>query len=68
MKETTELERRRAAMLKARRSAIRLKYSLMADDEIARDLPAFEAEIDAAISAGKMYELSPGDVFTTEGA
>ncbi len=63
MRTTTELQRRKAAALKAYRAAIRLKYALLADDEIGRVLPKVEARIEAAIAAGEPLALNPGDVF-----
>lgn len=66
MKATTELERKRMAMLKAARAAIRLKHSLRADDEIARVLPGLEEQIDTALAAGQPFELEPGAVFLVD--
>ena len=43
----------RERALKAYKTAVRLKHSLAADDEIARTLPEIEAQIDAALAAGK---------------
>lgn len=67
MRRTTELERQRTAMLKAARSAIRLKHSLAADAEIAEKLPDLEERIDAALANGEPFELEPGRVFILEG-
>lgn len=50
-------------MLKAYRAAIRLKYALLADEEIARNLPSLEQEIDDALISGQPLELNPGTVF-----
>jgi len=55
-------------MLKAMRSAIRLRYSLLADAEIYRSLPELEKRIDAALAAGEPLELNPGSVFFDEGS
>jgi len=43
---TTELARQRAAIEKSYRAAVRLKYSIMADDEIARGLVALKTRMD----------------------
>lgn len=63
MRFTTELERKRTAILKAYRTAIRLKYALQADEEIGRRLPEIEEQINTALASGKPLELNPGDVF-----
>lgn len=54
----------RARVLKAYRSAIRLKYALLADDEIARTLPEVQASIDAAVLLGEPIALNPGQIFS----
>jgi hypothetical protein len=63
MKETSHLERQKRAVLKAYRTAIRLKYSLMADDEIARTLPDVERKMNMSILRGEPLQLNPGSVF-----
>ena len=63
MKVLTDLEIEKAAMLKAYRSAIRLKYSLVADREISKALPEVEKRIDAALQSGNPLELNPGQAF-----
>jgi hypothetical protein len=63
MKATTDIEIQKTAMLKALRSAIRLKHSLMADREIAELLPMFEERINEALATGQPLELNPGTVF-----
>lgn len=50
-------------MLKAARTAIRLKHMLAADAEIARELPMLEERIDEALALGQPLELNPGRVF-----
>ena len=65
-KDTTELAKSRA--LKAARTAIRLKFSLLADEEINRVLPEVESAIDKAIAAGKPYKLDVRSIFDTEDA
>lgn len=68
MRQLTELEIQKAAMLKAARAAIRLKHALEADAEIARRLPELEAEIDNALAEGRPMELEPGHVFIVDEA
>jgi len=63
MKETTELQRQSAAMLKAYRACIRLKHSLAADEEIAIRLPEIEQRMNIAIAEGKPFELTTSEVF-----
>ena len=64
MELTPELKRQKAHALKAYRTAIRLKYALLADDEIMRRLPELEKRIHAAIAAGQPLELDPAEMFT----
>jgi hypothetical protein len=63
MRVTTDVESRKASMLKAYRAAIRLKYSLLADEESRRVLPQLEARIDNAIQTGQPLELNPAEAF-----
>lgn len=63
MKALTDLEIERTAMLKAYRSAIRLKHSIAADREISENLPEIEQRIDAALQSGHPLELNPGEAF-----
>jgi hypothetical protein len=67
MKRVTDLQLDKAAMLKAARSAVRLKYSLMADAELARVLPDLEERIDLAWANQTPLELNVGDVFNETG-
>ena len=60
MRVMTDLEITKAAMLKAKRTEIRLRYALMADAEIARELPELEDRINDAISKGKPLEIVVG--------
>lgn len=62
MKRLTPIEVRRAQMLKAARTAIRLKHSLAADAEIAEQLPEIEERIDRALATGEVLELTPGAI------
>ena len=57
MKEYTDIEIQRAKLLKAATSAIRLKHSLRADEEIKRKLPQLEREITLALESGRPFEL-----------
>lgn len=61
-----DLLSQKAGMLKAYRSAVRLKHSLKADDEIRKGLPKLEASINAAIAYGQPFEYNPGSVFFDE--
>jgi len=61
-----EIELQRAQMLKALRSAIRLKHALRADEELNEKLPTFEAEFDRAVQAGKRFELDIRSVLESE--
>jgi hypothetical protein len=64
VRRTTEIERQKAAVMKAARAAIRLKHSLAADAEIAETLPDLEESINLALAEGKPFEIEPGQVFT----
>jgi hypothetical protein len=66
MKASTELQIAKAAYMKAYRAAIRLKYSLDADAEVARTLPVVEERIDKALSSGQGVDMNPGSVFYAE--
>lgn len=63
LRSLTKIERDKAGFLKAWRTAIRLKYSLLADDEIYQTLPGLEERIDNALAMGQPLELNPGSVF-----
>ena len=64
MKQLTDFEIKRAAALKAYRTAIRLKHALAADAEIAATLPEIEERINNALAMGQNIELTPGEVFS----
>lgn len=66
MRQYTDLEMRKASMLKAARAAIRLKHALAADAEINERLPELDREIDLALAEGKPFELEPGSVFNVD--
>lgn len=53
-------EREVKALLKAKRAEIRLKYSLLADEEIAQEIPALERRLMSELEAGKSVALSVG--------
>lgn len=63
MKQLTPLEIQKAQILKAYRTAIRLKHSLLADQEIAERLPELEKQIDRALASGRTLELNPAKVW-----
>ena len=63
MKTLTDIDIKKTAALKAYRTAIRLKYALMADEEIYRTLPAVEDRINQALALGQPIELNPAEVF-----
>ena len=54
MIQRTEIEQARANLLKVARSAIRLKYSIMADEALNRTLPDLEKEFTDAIHRGEL--------------
>jgi hypothetical protein len=58
----TTIEVRRAQVAKTLRTAIRLKHSLAADEEINEVLPTVLADLDRAVQQGLPWELSLGKV------
>lgn len=60
-KATTRVDRDKAAILKTIRTAIRLKHSIQADEEIAITLPKVEKEIDRAVALEEIFEVSIDD-------
>lgn len=60
----TAYDRERAKLIKAVRSTVRLKYSLLGDDELAEILPTILADYDKAIASGKPYELATLSLLT----
>jgi hypothetical protein len=58
----TEQEQTWANILKAARTVIRLKHSLLADQELNAVLPQLEVEYMAALKAGKAYEFDVASV------
>lgn len=57
MKALTDTEVKRAAILKAVKSNVRLKYAILADEELNRILPELAARFDKAMAEGKFFEL-----------
>lgn len=51
------IERKRAAALKIVRAAVRLKYSLLADEELDTVLQEVEDAFNKALAKGKPFEL-----------
>ena len=49
---------RRAAMLKAARSAVRLRHSLAADAELNEVLPELERKFDASVKNGTLPDVA----------
>lgn len=62
MKRKDRVEMERAKIAKAVRNAVRLKHSLLADEEINERLPAVLEQFDRAIVAGKPFELNVASV------
>jgi len=62
----SEIEGQRKDMLKALRTAVRLKHSLNADAELRRVLPEFQAAVDKAVQSGKAYNLDIRSVLEGE--
>lgn len=54
--ERTEFQQKRANALKTLRSAIRLKYSILADEELNRRLPAFDKQFAKAWQDGVLLD------------
>jgi hypothetical protein len=61
MRQYGELEQEKKNILKAIRSAIRLKHSIEADIELNDRLPLIELEIDAAMNDGREYTVDIDD-------
>lgn len=57
MRQRVDIEQEKFKLLKAIRTNIRLKHSLLADDEVNEILPQVEQEIDDAIAAGVPYHF-----------
>ncbi len=65
MNKLSELDLQKKQLLKAVRSNIRLKYSLLADEELNEKLPEIERQIEVAIQAGEEFELDIASVLAT---
>jgi hypothetical protein len=55
---TTKHDIERKRIIKAARTAIRLKHSLAADAEMAQRLPAIEKQLEDALLKGKAVKIS----------
>lgn len=58
MAQKSELDLRRAQLLKAVRTMVRLKHAMAADEELNRVLPRIEEQFEKAIRTGKPFELA----------
>jgi len=58
MQQKDDITLRRAALLKAARSAIRLRHSLAADAELNEVIPQLERDFNAAIQRGMVPEVA----------
>jgi hypothetical protein len=58
MNQKDDIALRKAAMLKAARSAVRLKHSLAADAELNERLPELERQFDAAVKGGTLPDVA----------
>lgn len=63
MQRRDPVELERAKILKVYRAAIRLKYALLADEEIASTLPEVEERFNYAVASGQPFQLEVGSVF-----
>lgn len=63
MKQKDQIEIQLAATVKTVRAVIRMKHSLLADEEIATKLPEVEAAFYAAIAEGKPYAVDYASIF-----
>jgi hypothetical protein len=64
MREKTDIELAKGRLLKAIRTAVRLKYSLAADSELNAALPAAEEAFDKAVLQGNLPETAALEVFS----
>lgn len=63
MRKKDKVEFEKTRMLKAVRTAIRLKYALLADEEINDLLPRFAEQFDRAVAAQEPFVLDIASVF-----
>ena len=57
MQKKSDIEMERARVIKISRALIRLKHSLLADEEINNTLPDTVLEFDAALQSGELRTL-----------
>ena len=62
MRQLTPHEIEKARMIKACRTAIRLKHSLKADEELYQRLPELVRRIDAPLLEGKTLQISTSEL------
>lgn len=62
MTQLTRHQIEKAKMLKACRMAVRLKYTLMADEELYKRLPELEKRIDTALLGGKALRITAAEL------
>lgn len=67
MQQLTEHKIQQKALVKAARTAIRLKHSLEADAEMYRRLPDLERRIDGSVLNGKPFKLSIAQLLDSYG-
>lgn len=58
----TDLEQTVANHRKVARAAIRLKYSILADEELNRVMPEIEKRLDCALQQGRIEPMSVDDI------
>lgn len=58
MNQKDDIDLRRSAMLKAARSAVRLRHSLAADAELNEVLPALERDFNQRIQRGELPDVA----------
>lgn len=58
MSQKDDIAMRRAALLKAARSMVRLRHSLAADEELNEVLPAIEAAFDKSVQTGTLPDVA----------
>jgi hypothetical protein len=66
MRRKTQKEMAIQEAKKVARTALRLKYSILAEREINEALPDIEAEINQAFAEGRAYEFRPAKFFELE--
>lgn len=63
----SDIQIRQKQMEKAYRSQVRLRYSLLADEEIDRNIEAVRETIGTALALGQRVQLTPAEI-TIDGA